>query len=222
MARTPRPIADPKRRTRAALRRLRRVFPDARCALDFRDAFELLAATILSAQCTDVRVNQVTPALFAHFPDPEAMAEADLDEVETLIHPTGFFRAKARSLVGMAKALVERHGGEVPRDLESLTALPGVGRKTANVVLGTAFGLASGVVVDTHVKRLSARLGLTEQADPVRIERDLMALLPRRDWVEFSHLLILHGRATCVALRPRCRDCPLDPICPRIGVATRP
>ena len=222
MPRSTRTSPDPKRRLRSILRRLRAAFPEARCALDFRNPFELLAATILSAQCTDVRVNQVTPSLFARFPDPKALAVADPADVETLIHSTGFFRAKAKSLVGMASALVDRHGGAVPPDLGALTALPGVGRKTANVVLGTAFGIASGVVVDTHVKRLAYRLGLTEQVDPVRVERDLMALVDRRDWVDFSHLLILHGRATCGALRPRCDGCALADLCPRLGVATRP
>jgi endonuclease-3 len=209
---------DPRRRARRVARDLARAYPEARCALAFRDPFELLVATILSAQCTDARVNQVTPALFARFPSAGALARADLAEVEGLIHATGFFRAKAKNLVAMASALVERHGGEVPRDLDALTRLPGVGRKTANVVLGTAFGIASGVVVDTHVKRLAYRLGLTDATDPVVIERDLAGLLPRTGWVDFGHLMIEHGRKTCAALRPRCDDCVLGPICPRRGV----
>jgi endonuclease-3 len=181
--------------------------------------FELLVATILSAQCTDARVNQVTPSFFARFPNARALAGADVAEVEALIHSTGFFRAKAKSLVGMARELVARHGGEVPADLDALTALPGVGRKTANVVLGTAFGIASGVVVDTHVKRLAFRLGLTQNQDPTQIERDLIRLIPQKQWVNLSHRLIVHGRRTCAALRPKCRECALEPICPKVGVS---
>jgi endonuclease-3 len=213
---------DPRARARRVVRALARLYPEPRCALVHRDGFELLAATILSAQCTDARVNQVTPALFARFPDARALAAATQAEVEELIRPTGFFRAKARSLLGMARALVERHGGAVPRDLDALTALPGVGRKTANVVLGTAFGIASGVVVDTHVKRLAFRLGLTTERDPVRIERDLAAVVPRKDWIDLSHRLILHGRSTCLARRPRCEPCELASLCPRQGVAPPP
>ena len=203
------------------LRRLVRLYPEPRCALDHRDPFELLAATVLSAQCTDVRVNQVTPALFARFPDAHALAGGEQGEVEALIRPTGFFRAKAANLIGLAKALVERHGGAVPPDLDALTALPGVGRKTAHVVLGNAFGIPSGVVVDTHVKRLAFRLGLTDHADPVKVERDLVAVLPRSSWIDFSHRLIEHGRKTCGALRPRCGDCPLEPICPKKGLVSQ-
>ena len=202
------------------LRQLVRLYPEPRCALDYRNAFELLVATVLSAQCTDVRVNQVTPALFARFPDAHALAGGGQGEVESLIRPTGFFRAKAANLTGLATALVEHHGGEVPPDLDALTALPGVGRKTAHVVLGNAFGIPSGVVVDTHVKRLAFRLGLTEHADPVKVERDLVAMLPRSSWIDFSHRLIEHGRRTCGALRPRCGECPLEPLCPRAGLAT--
>jgi endonuclease III len=218
---TPRPAADPKAHARAVVRALKRLYPEPRCALEHRDAFELLVATILSAQCTDARVNQVTPALFARFPDARALAAADRGEVEALVHPTGFFRSKAKNLIAMATALVAEHGGAVPRDLAALTALPGVGRKTANVVLGTAFGVASGVVVDTHVKRLAHRLGLTGSGDPAVIERDLMALLPRKEWVDFSHRLIMHGRRTCTALRPRCDGCALGSLCPRRGVRTQ-
>lgn len=210
---------------RAVARRAKRIgrllavaYPQPVCELVHRDAFELLAATILSAQCTDRRVNLVTPTLFDRFPDAPALASAPREELERIIHPTGFFRAKAASLISMSAALVDRHGGEVPRELESLVALPGVGRKTANVVLGTAFGIASGVVVDTHVKRLAYRMGLTDQRDPVPIERDLMNLFPRRDWIELSHRLILHGRAVCVARKPRCIACTIAPACARIGV----
>jgi endonuclease III len=213
-----RPGDDPKRQATRVVRALAEQYPDVTCALVHRDAFELLAATILSAQCTDVRVNMVTPALFARFPDAKSLASAEQAEVEDLVRTTGFFRSKAKNLVAMARGLVERHGGEVPRDLEALTALPGVGRKTANVVLGTAFGLATGVVVDTHVKRLSRRLGLTGNTDPVKVERDLVAIVPRKHWVDLSHRLIAHGRAVCNALRPRCRDCPLAPLCPRVGL----
>ncbi len=208
-----------KRRATKVAKGLAAIFPDAECALIFRNPFELLVATILSAQCTDKMVNQVTPALFGRFPDADSMARAEPAELESLIHSTGFYKAKARHLLGMAKALVERHGGEVPDEVEALTKLPGVGRKTANVVLGTAFGIASGVVVDTHVKRLAYRLGLTEETEPERVERDLMAVLPRREWIAFSHRLILHGRRTCVAVRPRCGACELARMCPRRGVA---
>ena len=196
-------------------------YPEAACELDFRDPYELLVATILSAQCTDVRVNQVTPALFVRFPDAAALAGADQAELEALIRPTGFYRNKARSLLGMAAAVVERHGGSIPPRMEDLTALPGVGRKTANVVLGTAFGVAAGVVVDTHVARLSARLGLTRQVEPEKIERDLMKLLPSPTWVEFSHRLILHGRRVCAARKPACERCTLAGSCPRVGVLQR-
>ncbi|MCU0291247.1 MAG: endonuclease III [Thermoanaerobaculaceae bacterium] len=194
-------------------------YPDATCELSHRSPYELLVATILSAQCTDVRVNLVTPALFARFPDAPALAGADPTELEELVKSTGFFRNKAKSLLGMARAVVERHGGQIPADMAALTALPGVGRKTANVVLGTAFGLATGVVVDTHVARLSARLGLTRHDDPEKIERDLMALVPETSWVALSHRLILHGRRVCAARKPACDRCPLAPLCPRVGVA---
>lgn len=215
----PRPRSDPRTaQVRRVDRALARLYPEAVCALHFHDPFELLVATILSAQCTDVRVNQVTPGLFRRYPGAEDMAHADLAELETLIHSTGFFRAKARNLKAMAGALVERHGGQVPRDLEALTALPGVGRKTAHVVLGNGFGIASGVVVDTHVKRLARRLGLADSDDPARIERELAERLPRTHWINVSHRLIEHGRRVCLALRPRCATCGLAPICPREGV----
>jgi endonuclease-3 len=218
MSRTPSPRSDPKAQARQVVRRLARLFPEASCALHHRNPYELLVATILSAQCTDARVNLVTPALFARYPDARALAVADPAELESLIHSTGFFRAKARNLLAMARQLVERHGGEVPRDLDALTALPGVGRKTANVVLGTAFAIPSGVVVDTHVKRLARRLGLTESTDPAVIERELAQIVPRREWIDLSHRLILHGRKTCAAHRPKCLDCALAPICPKVGV----
>lgn len=193
-------------------------YPDATCELTHRSPYELLVATILSAQCTDVRVNLVTPALFARFPDATALAGADPAALEELIRSTGFYRNKARSLLGMAQAVVERHGGQVPAEMGALTALPGVGRKTANVVLGTAWGLATGVVVDTHVTRLSRRMGLTSQDDPEKIERDLMALFPESSWVALSHRLILHGRRICQARKPACDRCSIAGVCPRIGV----
>jgi len=194
--------------------RLRAAYPDARCALDHRGAFELLCATILSAQCTDVRVNLVTPVLFGRYPTPEALARAKQADVEEIIRSTGFFRNKARSLIGMAQALVADHGGEVPRTMAQLRSLPGVGRKTANVILGNAYGINEGITVDTHVTRLSRLLGLTRHADPVKIEQDLMALFPRDQWALLSHLLIFHGRQICVARRPRCQDCVLSDLCP--------
>jgi endonuclease-3 len=212
-------IPDRQARARRVVRALARLYPDAECALKHDDPFQLIAATILSAQCTDARVNQVTPALFARYPDAAALAAAQPAELERLIHSTGFFRAKARSLIGMARALVERHGGAVPAELEALTALPGVGRKTAHVVLGVAFGLPSGVVVDTHVKRLAYRLDLTDSSDPASIEHDLAAVVPRREWINLSHRLIQHGRAVCAARRPRCDACGLSGCCPRRGVA---
>ena len=193
-------------------------YPDATCELDFRGPYQLLVATILSAQCTDARVNMVTPALFERFPDPGALARADQAEIEALIRSTGFFRNKAKSLLGMARAVVERHGGEIPASMNDLTKLPGVGRKTANVVLGTAFGLSTGVVVDTHVARLAGRLGLSDESDPERIERDMMELFPPASWVPLGHRLILHGRRVCHARKPACGGCALAPSCPRNGV----
>ena len=203
-------------RSRKILRRLRAAYPEARCALEHRSALELLVATILSAQCTDVRVNLVTPALFARCPTAADYAAIPPPELEALIRSTGFFRNKAKSLVGLGRALVERHGGEVPRTMAELVALPGVGRKTANVVLGNAFGTNEGVVVDTHVMRLARRLGLTRSDDPVRIERDLMPLFPRPAWALLAHLLIAHGRRVCRAPRPRCAECRLADLCPSV------
>lgn len=203
-----------KQRTHKIVGRLSREFPDARCALDHRNPFELVAATILSAQCTDVRVNMVTPVLFKTFPTPEALADADQTAVENIIKSTGFFRNKAKSLLGMARAVVERHGGQVPDTMEELVKLPGVGRKTANVVLGNAFGKNEGIVVDTHVQRISGLLKLTREKTPEKIELALMPLVPRPKWTVFSHLLILHGRKTCIARRPLCGACRISDLCP--------
>jgi endonuclease-3 len=195
-------------------RRLTLAYPDAHCALDYRNAYELAVATILSAQCTDARVNLVTPELFKRWPTPQALAKARLSEIERVIKSTGFFRNKAKSLSGLAQRLLERHAGEVPADMDALVELPGIGRKTANVVLGNAFGMNEGVVVDTHVLRVSHRLGLTRQTDPVKVERALMPLFPRESWAMLSHLMIAHGRSICVARKPRCNVCPLSDICP--------
>jgi endonuclease III len=189
-------------------------YPDAACALDYRNPFELLCATILSAQCTDARVNLVTPVLFARYPTPEALARAKPSEVEAIIRSTGFFRNKTRSLIGMAQALVADFGGRVPQTMEELRKLPGVGRKTANVILGNAYGINDGITVDTHVTRLSRRLGLTRHDDAVKIEFDLMPLFPRDHWALISHLLIFHGRQVCIARRPRCEICVLSDLCP--------
>jgi endonuclease-3 len=211
-----RPTALPYRRTAAAeiLSRLKQLYPDARCALNYRNAFELLCATILSAQCTDVQVNLVTPTLFARYPTVFELARADPLEVQEIIKSTGFFRNKTRSLIGMAQALVAEYEGEVPQTMEELRRLPGVGRKTANVVLGNAYGINEGVTVDTHVARLSGLLGLSRQDDPVKIEQDLMGLFSKEDWALLSHLLIFHGRQVCIARRPRCGDCVLAQLCP--------
>jgi endonuclease III len=206
--------AERKRRTRRIITRLKREFPDAKCALDHANPLELLVATILSAQSTDARVNIVTPALFAKYKTAADYAAANPDVFQSEIHSTGFFRNKTKSILGMAQALEERHDGQVPDTMDALVALPGVGRKTANVVLGNAFGKNEGVVVDTHVGRISGLLKLTKQTDPVKIERDLMELVPRKDWTIFSHLLILHGRKTCIARRPRCESCRINDLCP--------
>jgi endonuclease-3 len=193
---------------------LKAAYPDARCALEHENVYQLLCATILSAQCTDARVNMVTPALFARYPTPFELARAEPADVEEIIKSTGFFRNKTRSLIGMAQAVVADHGGEVPRTMEELRKLPGVGRKTANVVLSNAYATNEGVTVDTHVTRLSGLLGLSREADPVKIEEDLMRLYPREDWGLLSHLLIFHGRQVCIARRPRCGECVLAPLCP--------
>jgi len=197
---------------------LAKTYPNAECALHHKSAFQLLAATILSAQCTDERVNMVTPALFREYPTPEALAASKQEDVEAIVQSTGFFRAKATNLRGMAQGLVDRFGGKIPKSLEDLVTLPGVGRKTANVVLGTAFGIPSGVVVDTHVTRITNLLALTKHKDAVKIEQDLIQLLPQEQWVDFSHRLIHHGRRICIARRPKCRECPLLPLCPRVGL----
>jgi len=194
--------------------RLKAEYPDARTELDWNSPLELLVATVLSAQTTDVQVNRVTQTLFTKYRTAKDYASADPSELEEDIRPTGFYRNKARSLRNLAAALVEDHGGEVPGTMQELVALPGVGRKTANVVLGNAFGVDEGIVVDTHVRRVSGRLGLTEKEDPVKIERDLMQVVPGEDWTVFSHLLILHGRRTCKARKPDCPNCTLNDICP--------
>jgi endonuclease-3 len=218
VARAPRTVAARRALAAVVWERLVAEYPDAHCELDHRNAFELLCATILSAQCTDARVNQVTPALFARYPDAAALAVAEPADVEALVRSTGFFRAKARALVGMAQALVAEHGGEVPASLEALVPLPGVGRKTANVILGNAFGINAGIVVDTHVQRLARRLGLTREPDPVRIERALLPLFPQAGWALLSHLLIWHGRRVCLARTPACDRCLLADVCPSAGV----
>lgn len=203
-----------KQRTLDIISRLKIAYPDAHCSLTFGNPFELLVATILSAQCTDERVNMTTPALFKRYPDAAALADAKPEDVEVMIKSTGFFRNKTRSLLGMANAVVEHHGGVVPSDMAALVELPGVGRKTANVLLGNAFHINDGVVVDTHVSRVSARLGLTKSTDAVAIEQDLIPLVPRDDWTDFSHLLIYHGRAVCKAPTPKQNECILCDICP--------
>ncbi|WP_437186122.1 endonuclease III [Planctomicrobium sp. SH668] len=207
-----------KLRAKKVVAKLDKEFPSPECALVHRNPYELTVATILSAQCTDARVNMVTPALFEEFPTPQRLAVADLSRVEELIQSTGFFRAKANNIVGMAQKLVSDFNGELPRTIDELTTLPGVGRKTANVVLGVAFGIASGIVVDTHVKRITNLLGLTTSQNPEIIERELMMLLPKPAWIAFSHQIILHGRKTCIARRPKCVECPLLKLCPRVGL----
>lgn len=200
------------------IRRLCAAYPDAHCELNYDTPVQLLVATILSAQCTDERVNMTTPALFARYPTVEDLAAADQAEMEELVRPTGFFRQKARYIRESAAQLLQDHGGELPRDMDSLLQLPGVARKTANVVRGEIYGLADGVTVDTHVKRLAARLGLTEETDPVKVERDLMEVIPRANWIEISHLLIWHGRRVCYARKPDCPNCTLNDICPSSSV----
>jgi endonuclease-3 len=194
--------------------RLKQMYPKAKVSLDFTNPFELLIATMLSAQSTDVRVNIVTKSLFRKYPNPQAFASATQPEMERDVRQTGFFRNKAKAVIAASKAIVEKHGGEVPRTMEELTALPGVGRKTANVVLGNAFKMQVGIVVDTHVTRVSGRLGLTANFDPVKIEQDLMKLIPQKEWTVFSHRLIQHGRQICVARKPKCRECRLNELCP--------
>jgi endonuclease-3 len=209
---------DARRHAGKVAKRLARHYADAQCALHFSSPLELLIATILSAQCTDERVNMVTPVLFKRYPRAESIAGAPQSEIERIIQSTGFFRNKAKNIKECCRRLVEEHDGRVPQDLEALVGLPGIGRKTANVVLGTAFGIPSGVVVDTHVGRLSIRLGLTKETDAVKVERDLMDQLPQSEWIAFSHRMIHHGRRICVARNPKCEICPLADICPKIGV----
>jgi endonuclease-3 len=208
------PSAPAAERMPEIIRVLHETFPDAHCELDFKSAWELLVATILSAQCTDQKVNQVTPALFDRFPTPHALAEADIEEVEKMIYSTGFYRNKAKNIQGAARRLVEAYDGEVPADINELLTLPGVARKTANVVLGNVFRIAEGVVVDTHVKRLAERLALTQANTPEKIERDLMALTPREEWVDLAHLLIFQGRRVCDAKKPNCTICAIRHLCP--------
>jgi endonuclease-3 len=203
-----------KQRTKTIIARLRKAYPDARCSLNYSNPLELLVATILSAQCTDERVNLVTADLFRKYRKAADFINVELSELEQDIRSTGFYRNKAKAIQGACRLLVEQHGGKVPSTVDELLALPGVARKTANVVLGNAFGIASGVVVDTHVGRLSQRLGLTTHEQPEKIERDLIELVPQKDWVDFAHLMIYHGRAVCKARKPECADCVLEDLCP--------
>jgi endonuclease-3 len=209
----PKTAAERKARIAEILRRLNQMYPDATCALLHRNPWELLVATILSAQCTDKRVNLVTPGLFAKYPTPRDFAAVQPEVLAEDIRSTGFFNNKAKSIVGAAKKVMAEFSGKVPRTIEEMLTIPGAARKTANVVLGTAYGIASGVVVDTHVQRISARLDLTKQTDPVKIERDLMKIIPKERWILFSHQLILHGRALCVARNPKCAECALNRVC---------
>jgi endonuclease-3 len=203
---------DPKR-VAAILAKLDEAYPAATCELKHENAFQLLISTILSAQCTDVRVNQVAETLYKKYPTPEAFAHANPSELEQVIRPTGFFRNKTKSIMGASKAIIERFGGQVPRTMEELLTVPGAARKTANVVLGTAFGIAAGIVVDTHVIRISNRLDLTRNEDPKKIEQDLMKVIPREKWIVFSHQIIWHGRRVCYARKPKCIECNLEKIC---------
>jgi endonuclease III len=206
------PGTDPKR-VAAILTKLDEAYPNATCELNHENAFQLLIATILSAQCTDVRVNQVTETLFMKYPDPKAFAYATPSEMEQEIRPTGFFRNKTKSVMGASKAIIEEFGGQVPRTMEEILTLPGVARKTGNVVLGTAYGIASGVVVDTHVLRLSKRLDLSRNEDPKKVEEDLMKIIPKEKWIQFSHQLIWHGRRVCFARKPKCVECNMESLC---------
>ncbi len=207
-----------KKQARKVVRQLKKDYPAAECALNYDTPFQLLIATILSAQCTDVRVNIVTKDLFAKFPDADSMSRASVKTLEELIKTTGFFRNKAKNIHAASIALADQYDGEVPQDLDALVALPGVGRKTANVVLGTAFGIPSGIVVDTHVGRLTKRMGLTDKGDAVKIERELLEVVPKKEWIDFSHRLIHHGRAICAARKPKCEKCHFEKFCPQIGV----
>ena len=216
------PRPDLKARAAEVNQRLKQAYPDAKIELDFNNAFELLIATILAAQSTDARVNIVTKSLFRKYPDAHAFASADQVEMEVAVKQTGFFRNKAKAVINCSKALVERHGGEVPRTMEELVELPGVGRKTANVILGNAFRIEAGVIVDTHVTRLSGRLGFTKHADPVGIEQDLMKIVPRPEWTAFANRLILHGRRICIARKPDCPNCVVNDICPSAQLTADP
>lgn len=211
-------LADRKKKATAVIRQLKRLFPVAECALDHETPFQLLVATILSAQCTDERVNMATPELFRKYPDAEALKTSTQEDVEAIVKPLGFFRNKAKNIRAMASQLVDEFGGEIPLDIEQMVTLAGVGRKTASVVLGVCYGIPSGVVVDTHVRRICNLLGLTESQNPEIIERDLMEILPKKEWIEWSHRIIYHGRATCIARRPQCQDCGLLKNCDRVGL----
>ena len=211
-------ISPEKRHAQRVVRQLKKDYSHAVCALNYDTPVQLLVATILSAQCTDERVNIVTAQLFKRYPTAEAMGKAPVRSLEKLVQSAGFYRNKAKNIKACCQALVREHAGEVPQDLDSLVKLAGVGRKTANVVLGTAFGIPTGVVVDTHVGRMSRRLGLTEKVDPVQVERDLVALLPQKEWIDYSHRMIYHGRAICKARKPKCDDCTFLKFCPQIGV----
>ncbi len=202
-----------KNKVKKVIKALSEKFPSPKCALDYNTPFELLIATILSAQCTDKRVNMITPDLFKKYPSIEAFAKADLKELENDIHSAGFYHNKAKNIIGCAQGLIELYGGVLPKTLAELTKLPGVGRKTGSCLLGNAFGLAEGIVVDTHVARLSRLIGLTHNTDPEKIEQDLMKLVDKKHWIEFSHWLILHGRATCIARRPKCSECEIKAFC---------
>jgi endonuclease III len=211
------PSTTQKQHAGRIVRGLLRLYPDAQCSLDYQNPLQLLVATILSAQCTDVRVNMVTPTLFARYPDAKALANAEPAELEKLIQSTGFFRNKARSILACCRKMVDEHSGTVPATMDELVPLPGVGRKTANVVLGNAYGIP-GITVDTHVGRLSRRMALTEETDPEKVERDLMALIPKKHWTKVSHCMILHGRQVCQARKPNCAGCGLAKVCPKVGV----
>ncbi len=214
------PTAQQRRDAKWFYNQLLKLYPDAQCALTHRNAYQLLVATILSAQCTDARVNMVTPALFKQYPKPQAMADAPLSEIEQAVRTTGFYRNKAKNIQAASRILVQQHNGKVPQTMDQLTQLPGVARKTANVVLGNAFGINEGVVVDTHAGRISQRLGLTPHTDPKKIEQDLMRLFPKTKWMMLSHLLIHHGRSLCPARKPKCDQCPLAKRCPQVGLNT--
>lgn len=212
-------LKERKAQARRVVRQLKKDYAGAECALNYETPFQLLIATILSAQCTDVRVNIVTKELFAKYPDADSMSRAPVKTLENLVKTTGFFRNKAKNIHAASRALADDYDGEVPKDLETLVALPGVGRKTANVVLGTAYGIPSGIVVDTHVGRLTRRMGLTDKGDAVKVERELMEVVPKKEWIDFSHRLIHHGRAVCAARKPKCEGCHFLKFCPQIGVA---